>query len=360
MYRLLRPLLFRLDAEHAHELTIGSLAFASRHPGLLRFMSWLYGNRDPRLKTEVFGLEFANPLGLAAGMDKNAAAIPSWAALGFGAAEAGTLTVLQQDGNPRPRLFRLKEDRALINRMGFNNDGAAAAMRRVQALGQASDPEADRPAGMVLGINVGKSRVRPIEQSAADYREVLELVWPYADYVVLNVSSPNTPGLRTLQDRGPLMELLEVARSLQGPVSRPVLLKIAPDLSGPALLEICELAGSFGLAGLIATNTTTERSGLKNDPLEQGGLSGRPLTQRSLAVLRYLRANTDLPLVSVGGIWTAADAVARMRAGASLLQLYTGYVYQGPGLVRRILAGLLREVEREGVAGVADLVGLDA
>lgn len=360
MYRLLRPLLFRLDAERAHELTIDSLAFASGHPGLLRAMGWLWRSADPRLKTNVFGVDFTNPLGLAAGLDKNAVAVPAWAALGFGAAEVGTLTAMPQQGNPRPRLFRLVQDGGIINRMGFNNDGVIPAMARVAALGAAGDAEAARPAGLRLGINVGKSRARPLEEAAADYRETLQHVWPHADYVVLNVSSPNTPGLRQLQDRGPLQELLGVAQGLQSLGTRPVLLKIAPDLSDAALLEICGLAEEFGLAGLIATNTTVSRAGISHDPQEQGGLSGRPLAERSLEVLRFLRAHTQLPLVSVGGILTAGDAVARMRAGASLLQVYTGFVYRGPGLMRELAAGLLREVEREGVAGVADLVGLDA
>lgn len=360
MYRLLRPLLFRLDAERAHELTIDSLAFASRRPGVLRAMGWLWNLPDTRLHTNVFGLDFPNPIGLAAGLDKNAVAVPAWAALGFGAAEVGTLTAVKQEGNPKPRLFRLVNDSAIINRMGFNNDGVATAMARVAALGAANDREAARPAGLRLGINVGKSRARPLGEAAADYRETLQHVWPHADYVVLNVSSPNTPGLRQLQDRGPLQELLQVASELQSLAPRPVLLKIAPDLSDPALLEICGLAGEYGLAGLIATNTTVSRAGLSRDPQEQGGLSGLPLADRSLEVLRFLRAHTELPLVSVGGIWTAADAVARLRAGASLLQVYTGFVYRGPGFVRELLTGLLREVEREGVAGVADLVGLDA
>ena len=360
MYRLLRPLLFRLDAERAHELTIDALAFTSGHPGLLRAMGWLWRPQDERLESNVFGMDFPNPIGLAAGMDKNAVAVPAWASLGFGAAEVGTLTAQPQQGNPRPRLFRLVDDSAIINRMGFNNEGVVPAMARVAALGAAADPESARPAGLRLGINVGKSRNSELTDAASDYRESLQHVWPHADYVVLNVSSPNTPGLRQLQDRAPLQELLGVARDLQELGPRPVLLKIAPDLSDEALLDICGLAEEYGLAGLIATNTTISRSGLSRDPQEQGGLSGLPLADRALEVLRFLRANTQLPLVSVGGIWTPADAVARMRAGASLLQVYTGFVYRGPGFVRELLKGLLQEVEREGVRSVADLVGLDA
>src|SRR5690554_1122365 len=215
MYSLLRPLLFRLDAEQAHELTMESLAFASGHPGLLKLLGWLWGLNDDRLRLDVFGLSFSNPLLLAAGMDKNGVAIPAWAALGFGGAEVGTLTMLPQEGNPRPRLFRLRADRAIINRMGFNNDGAAVAARRLAALGKATDSESMRPAGFRVGINVGKSRVRSLEEAAADYRASLELLWPHADYVVLNVSSPNTPGLRQLQEHVRLAELLALAADLQ-------------------------------------------------------------------------------------------------------------------------------------------------
>lgn len=360
MYALLKPLLFRLPAEQAHDLTISSLAFVSRHPGLLKGLSLFSGTRDDRLAVNAFGLDFENPLMLAAGLDKNAACIPAWAALGFGAAEVGTVTLSRQAGNPRPRLFRLPADAALINRMGFNNEGAKAVRDRLERLGNAADPESDRPARMPVGVNVGKSRDCALEEAAADYRESLRLVWPHADYVVLNVSSPNTPGLRQLQERGPLVELLELASSLQEPVQRPVLLKIAPDLSDAALTDICVLAEEHGLAGLIATNTTIGRDGLTRDPGEAGGLSGRPLKARSYEVLRFLRARTSLPLVSAGGIDGAHEAVRRVRAGATLLQVYTALIYRGPGLVRDILRGLLRELEREGLSRVSELVGLDA
>ncbi len=360
MYRLLRPLLFRLDAERAHEFTLESLAFLSRHPGLLRLSSWLWRTDDPRLETEVLGLRFSNPLLLAAGMDKNGVAVPAWAALGFGGAELGTVTMLPQEGNPQPRLFRLPADGGIINRMGFNNDGAEAVARRLSSLGSAADPEAARPARLTVGINVGKSRVRTLEEAGDDYRASLQLLWPHADYLVLNVSSPNTPGLRQLQEHGRLSELLAVTSELQLLGRKPVLLKIAPDLSEEALADICQLAGQYDLAGLVATNTTISRDGLREDPDEQGGLSGRPLSARSLAVLRFIRARTDLPLISAGGIWTVQDAIDRLRAGASLLQVYTSFIYKGPGFTGRLLRGLLREVEREGVASVSDLVGLDA
>lgn len=353
MYRLLRPLIFRLDAEQAHELTLNALSLLSRSPGLLRLTSSFTAAADPRLRTEVFGLEFANPLLLAAGMDKNGVAVPAWAALGFAGAEVGTVTFRPQSGNPRPRLFRLPADQAVINRMGFNNEGAERVAARLAALPA-------RPAGFQLGINVGKSLAAELHEAADDYRQSLEQLWPHADYVVLNVSSPNTPGLRQLQDRERLSALLELTVNLRERAARPVLLKIAPDLSEPALEDICRLAGEYSLDGLIATNTTVSRASLSHDPAEAGGLSGRPLRRRALDVLRFLRARTDVALVAAGGIMTPGDAVERLRAGADLLQLYTGFVYGGPGLLKRISRAISRELDREGLNSISELSGLDA
>lgn len=354
MYRLLRPLIFRLEAERAHELTLDSLAFASRHPALLRLLAWLFAADDARLALTAFGLEFRNPLLLAAGMDKNAVAVPAWDALGFAGAEVGTVTLRPQPGNPRPRLFRLPADQAVINRMGFNNEGADAVAARLSSLRPV------RPARLQLGVNVGKSLAAELSEAAPDYRGSLERLWPHADYIVLNVSSPNTPGLRQLQEQSRLAELLELTLQLREQSERPVLLKIAPDLTEEDLRDICRLAESYALSGLIATNTTVKRDGLSSDPAEAGGLSGRPLRRRALAVLRFLRAETELPLVAAGGIMTPADAVERLRAGADLLQLYTGYVYGGPGLLRRINRAILNELEREGLSSVTELTGLDA
>jgi dihydroorotate dehydrogenase len=353
MYRLARPLLFRSDPEKIHDQTLDALAWCSRHPGALRLLEWFFAVSDPRLNVKAFGLDFANPLALAAGMDKNARAIPAWAALGFGAVELGTITAEAQEGNVRPRLFRLEADDALINRMGFNNEGADSVAARLAALGEA------RPEVLRVGLNVGKSRSAPLEAATQDYARSLARLWPHADYLVLNVSSPNTPGLRQLQAREPLEELLAFVQSLARRDPRPVLLKIAPDLSDAALADICELAGQYGLAGLIATNTTVSRSGLTRDPAEAGGLSGLPLRRRSLQVLRFLRQHTDLPLISAGGVWNAQDVIDRLRAGAVQVQLFTGYVYGGPGLVTRILRELLLEVEREQLAGVQELIDSD-
>lgn len=355
VYRLLRPLLFRLDAERAHELTLAGLRTVSRSAGLLRLLGRFSAPTDRALAVTAFGTEFRNPLLLAAGMDKNAVAIPGWAALGFGGVEIGTVTNLAQKGNPRPRLFRLPADQAVINRMGFNNDGAARVGERLARLERAA-----LPPGFRLGINVGKSLATELDRAADDYLASLKQLWQYADYVVLNVSSPNTPGLRQLQDHDRLAELLALSTGLRAEDHRPLLLKIAPDLSDEALADVCSLAESYGLDGLIISNTTIGRPELAQDPGEAGGLSGQPLRRRSLTMLRQARQLTDLPLVAAGGIMTPADAVERIRAGAQLLQLYSGLVYSGPALVRGTLLALLMELEREGAESVSDLVGLDA
>jgi len=300
---------------------------------------------------DLFGLQFPNPLGLAAGFDKDGTAFPALAAFGFGAVELGTVTALAQPGNDRPRLFRLLEDDALINRMGFNNAGAAALAARLARLERSAMPNA------VLGVNVGKSRVVDIAGAADDYRVALTAVWTVADYLVVNVSSPNTPGLRTLQHSAQLLGLLEVVtelRSRLGPM--PVLLKIAPDLTDPELANLVDAATANGVSGLVATNTTLERTGL-NSPhrAEAGGLSGRPLARRALRVLESIRARTDLPIVAVGGIFDARDAILRLEAGADLLQLYTALIYRGPGVVREILEGISAELDRHGLDSVRSL-----
>ena len=343
MYRLARPLLFRLDAERAHDLAVGALARASRHPGALRLLDLALATHDPRLAVDAFGLTFPNPVGLAAGMDKNARAVPAFLALGFGSVEVGSVTAEAQAGNPRPRMFRLPEDLALINRMGFNNEGARAVAARLAAW------RAEGAVSAPVGVNVGKSRSAPVEGARADYAASLVASWDVADYLVVNVSSPNTPGLRALQEEAALDDLLELigeCRTSLGP--RPVLLKIAPDLDPAQLDGIVGTAERHGLDGIVATNTTTSRSALRRDPGEAGGLSGRPLAGRSLAFLRALRERTDLPLISVGGIATAADVVERLRLGADLVQLYTSLVYEGPGLVGRICRDLRRGIDEAG------------
>jgi dihydroorotate dehydrogenase len=332
--RLARPALFRLgggDAERAHEWTLRRLAALARRPALLRAVRAAAPAGTPRV---VFGLTFPNPVGLAAGMDKDGLALPSWPALGFGFVEVGTVTARAQPGNPRPRLFRLPADEAIINRMGFNNAGAAALAGRLAA---------GRALGVPLGISLGKSKAVPIEDAVEDYLAALRAVRGHADYLAVNVSSPNTPDLRRLQDRDQLAELLAALRSEAG--DTPVLVKIAPDLTEHAIAEVLEVCAAHGVAGLIATNTTIERrlAGPGQAPVrdehggEPGGLSGRPLARRALEVVTFVAKRTDLPVIGVGGIMSADDALRLFDAGASLVQLYTGLIYRGPALVRAIV-----------------------
>jgi len=324
---ILRPVFFCLDPEFAHDVSLRTLQFASRAPGLLRW--WFTGSIAPRPR-KVFGLTFPNPVGLAAGLDKNAAAIPAWAALGFGFAEVGTVTAEAQPGNPKPRLFRYPQHEALVNRMGFNNDGAGAIAGRIRAArGRPSWP------GIPLGINIGKTKVVPLEQAAEDYLHSFRLLRDLGDYFVLNVSSPNTPGLRTLQERPALGALFRAVQA-ENP-GKPMLVKIAPDLGFEQIEDVLALVQEHGLDGLIATNTTLNHQGLGSAQGESGGLSGRPLGGRSLEILRFLKARTSIPVISAGGIMDTADAQARFDEGADLIELYTGFIYGGPALVRRIV-----------------------
>ena len=350
LYPLLRRAMFRLDPEVAHAYVFAMLAFAAEHPGALRLLHAATGVHDPTLRVRAFGLDFANPFGLAAGFDKDGLAAATWPALGFGHTELGTVTALPQAGNPPPRSMRLPASKAIINRMGFNNAGAAALAARI-ARSRAQPWWPDDP----VGVNVGKSRAAELGDAMADYEASLRAVWPVADFVVLNVSSPNTPGLRTLQQAGPLAELLGLAAALKGELGpRPVLLKIAPDLDERELDVVVAETERHGIDGLVATNTTVRRDLLPTDPGMPGGLSGAPLGPLALAVLRSLRSRTRLPLIAVGGMATAEEAIARIEAGATLLQVYTGWIYQGPMLPRRWAAGLRRWLTARGHATLAD------
>jgi dihydroorotate dehydrogenase len=353
VYQLIRPLLFALDAEFVHHATLGLLAAVGRSRATVGALSARYQVRDPRLAVEAFGLRFPNPVGLAAGLDKDGLALPAWQALGFGFVEAGSVTALAQPGNPRPRLFRIPEDRAIVNRMGFNNEGAEALAVRLGELRRSGSLRAP-----VL-VNVGKSRSAPLAEAASDYRASLRQVWPVADGAVVNVSSPNTPGLRALQEPDSLSGILAVCDELQEVRKLPVLLKLAPDLEDEQLEAIADLAGRHAVAGLVAVNTTVARTGLSRDPGGSGGVSGAPLAPRAREVLRLLAAASTLPVVSVGGVFGAADVIERLRAGASLVELYTGFIYGGPATVRSILTGVLRHLEREGLPDVSALTGLD-
>jgi dihydroorotate dehydrogenase len=313
-----------LPAEAAHNLAL--LGLRMTPPPLLQAT---FG-ATPQKPTKLFGLTFPNPVGLAAGMDKNASALRAWEALGFGFVEAGTITALAQPGNPKPRCFRYPSQQALINRMGFNNSGASVAAVRL-----ARQKASGRWPRVPVGINIGKSKLTPNEQAASDYATSYKLLLPFGDYFVINVSSPNTPNLRALQDRDSLAEIIRTLKRINN--IKPLLVKIAPDLTDEAVRDIAALAESEHLAGLIATNTTLDHSSLPKDSDQQGGLSGTPLRQRSTEVLRILRSVTDLPIVASGGIMDAASAHEKLEAGASLVQLYTGFVYHGPELIRDIV-----------------------
>ena len=301
-------------------------------------LNWLSQPPDPRLARTVFGVRFPSPVGLAAGFDKNAVALPGWEALGFGFAEIGTVTAKAQPGNPKPRMFRIPEQEAVINRLGFNNQGAAAVAVRLEELRRSGGWP-----GIPVGVNLGKSKVTPLEEATGDYVESFLRLREFGDYFVLNVSSPNTPGLRQLQDKSALEGLLSAIQAANT-TRLPVLLKIAPDLEWAAIEEIIALVESNELAGIIATNTTIDHSRVPEGRRQQGGLSGQPLKERSLAVLRFIVANTGLPVVSVGGIGSADDAMQRLDAGAALLQIYTGLVYEGPGLVGAIHRAVLNRL----------------
>ncbi|HEX4631514.1 MAG TPA: quinone-dependent dihydroorotate dehydrogenase [Chthoniobacterales bacterium] len=329
---LVRPLLFALSPESAHHVAIRNLRAASKWPALLRQLERF---RPPRKPTKVFELTFPNPVGLAAGFDKNGVAIAAWAALGFGFVEIGTVTAKPQPGNPKPRIFRYPDQEALINRLGFNNDGADVVAARMRAL-----RDGGRWPAIPVGINLGKSKITPLEEAVDDYLYSFRLLAPLADYVVLNVSSPNTPGLRSLQEHNALQQLLGAVRSESERVRKPVLLKIAPDLSLADLEQVIATSEQNGIAGIIATNTTLDHSAIPK-PLDQaGGLSGRPLREKSTEFIRAIRAQSQLPIIASGGISDAASAREKFTAGAQLIQVYTGYVYRGPGLLREIVEGL--------------------
>ena len=326
---LVRPFLFLADPEAVHHFAMGALQ--AMGPLLAGFAP----KHDPRLARTVFGVTFPNPVGLAAGFDKNAVALPAWEALGFGFAEVGTITARAQPGNPKPRIFRVPECAAIINRLGFNNDGCDAVAARLQRL-----RESGRWPRIPVGINLGKSKVAPLQEATADYLLSFERLKNLGDYFVLNVSSPNTPGLRQLQDRAALNELLGTIQG-RNAGGRPLLLKIAPDLDWAAIEGILALVEEHRLAGIIATNTTIDHSSIPAKRQQQGGLSGRPLQQRSTEVVRFIAERTKVPVIAVGGIFDGASAVEKFDAGAALVQLYTGFIYEGPGVVKKICRALL-------------------
>jgi len=337
MYRFfIRPLLFLVDPEVIHHFTFSFLKFWCRIPGVRAILSSIYKYKHPKLERTLFGVHFPNPVGLAAGMDKDARMIDEFSALGFGFIEIGTITPKAQPGNDKPRLFRLPADSALINRMGFNNKGAEHAAEQLKK----------RRPGVVVGGNIGKNKLTPNEDAVRDYETSFEVLYPYVDYFVVNVSSPNTPGLRDLQEKEPLKKLLTGMKQLSNTKEqpKPVLLKIAPDLTMTQLDDIVDILRESGTDGVIATNTTISREGLKTPAdvvsrIGAGGLSGKPVRERSTEVIAYLRAKMGLgyPIIGVGGIMTEEDALEKLKAGADLVQIYTGFIYEGPGFVKRIL-----------------------
>jgi dihydroorotate dehydrogenase len=327
-----RPLLFSLDAETAHHLTIALLQRASHFDPALRVLRSL--QPSPKPKT-LFGLNFPNPIGLAAGLDKNAIALPAWAALGFGFIEIGTVTAKAQPGNPKPRIFRLPDHQALINRLGFNNDGADAVAQRLAAL-----RESGRWPAVPVGINIGKSRATPLEQATDDYLYSFRMLRDFADYITLNISSPNTPGLRELQEPEKLSELLSAVAKEAGRATRPLVVKISPDVSGAELKAILAVCEANGVSGIIATNTTLDHSTIQPQLDQAGGLSGAPLRDKSTALVREIAAQCKIPVIASGGIFDAESAREKFQAGAQLIQLYTGLVYRGPQLLREIMDSL--------------------
>lgn len=338
MYKLLiRPILFCFDPEKVHYFTFSLIRIASKIPGFASIFKALYEVKDKRLETEVFGLKFKNPVGLAAGFDKDATLYKELSNFGFGFIEIGTLTPKGQEGNPKKRLFRLKADQAIINRMGFNNGGVLEAVERLKS-----------NTDVLIGGNIGKNKLTPNEEATSDYEICFDALYDYVDYFVVNVSSPNTPNLRALQDKEPLTQLLQTLQNKNTAKvnPKPILLKIAPDLTDEQLLDIIDIMAATKIAGLIATNTTLSREGLLSEAkVETGGLSGKPLTKRSTEVIRFLaeKSNRAFPIIGVGGIHSAEDALEKLAAGASLIQLYTGFIYEGPALVKAINKAILKQ-----------------
>ena len=339
MYKLLiRPILFWFDPEKVHYFTFSLIRFLSKVPGFSSLFKLMYEVNDPRLETEVFGLKFKNPVGLAAGFDKDAKLFRELSNFGFGFIEIGTLTPIGQEGNPKKRLFRLKEDNAIINRMGFNNGGVKEAVERLKV-----------NKDVLIGGNIGKNKLTSNEEATSDYEICFDALYDYVDYFVVNVSSPNTPNLRALQDKEPLAQLLQTLqnKNLDKPKQKPILLKIAPDLTDGQLLDIVDIVKETKIAGVIATNTTISREGLQSEnKIEMGGLSGKPLAKRSTEVIRFLaeKSNKAFPIIGVGGIHSAEDAIEKLDAGASLVQLYTGFIYEGPALVKTINKKILERL----------------
>ncbi|MBP6239016.1 MAG: quinone-dependent dihydroorotate dehydrogenase [Saprospiraceae bacterium] len=339
MYKyLIKPIMFLLDPEKAHHFTVKMLTIVLAIPGIQWIFRMLYRVDAPELHRNIWGIHFPNPVGLAAGFDKDGKCFEQMSSLGFGFIEIGTVTPLAQPGNDKPRLFRLPEDHALINRMGFNNDGVEALVSRLKK---------KKNRNIIIGGNIGKNKITPNEKAVDDYIKCFEALYAYVDYFVVNVSSPNTPGLRELQEKEPLTHLLStlMQHNLEKPKPKPILLKIAPDLTDSQLDDIIDIVNSTGIHGIIATNTTLDRSALVTDTAKigAGGLSGKPLQSRSTEIIRYIHQKSGgaIKIIGVGGINNGDDAIEKLNAGASLIQVYSGLVYEGPSLIKNINAAIL-------------------
>jgi dihydroorotate dehydrogenase len=333
--KVIRPLLFIKDPEDMHNMATRLLQVVQGSDLLLKASKRAFFWEDERLKVNLFGLSFPNPIGLAAGFDKNAQALKALASLGFGFIEAGTVTPKPQQGNPRPRLFRLPQQEAIVNRMGFNNQGVDVIKERLKSYNLQ----------IPIGVNIGKSRDAKIEESIGDYIYSFNAIHTQADYIVINISSPNTPGLRRLQERS-LLDLL--VKELVRHKSKPLLVKISPDLTYPQIKDIIQVASDRGIDGIVATNTM---------PQENGGLSGRPLKNRSTEIIRWIHKNSAIPIIGVGGVFSAQDCFEKIKAGASLVQIYTGLIYEGPFIVKRIKKDLVKLMEQEGYDNIAEAIG---
>jgi len=379
LYRQLRPFLFAGDAEKVHERMLSSVEFISKIPGFLPLLRKVFVEENPLLRTQLFDKTLNNPIGLAAGFDKDGRIHPALFALGFGFVEIGTVTPHPQKGNPPPRLFRLPEDQAVINRMGFNNQGAwkmaerlvAKTLKIKSADADLFEVSGDYPANIssgMLGINIGKNKDTTLENATDDYVSALSTLHPFADYFTLNISSPNTKDLRNMQEKEALRSLLDSVCARRDELDRnhsrntPLLVKLAPDLDEDALKNSVRVMQEFSIQGVIATNTTVARPVLKSKyRTETGGLSGKPLQKRSTEMIRTLFAElgTDIPIIGVGGIFNGADAYEKIKAGAAAVQIYTALIYEGPGLVRKVKAELADLLERDGYKSVSEAVGAD-
>ncbi len=368
LYRIiLRPAVFLQDSEKAHSRILSILSSISRSRFSLSMLRTLY--RSPELPVKLFNLDFPNPIGVAAGMDKNGSAVPSWQSIGYGFCEIGGVTFHEQPGNPKPRMFRATKDKALINRMGFNNIGARALKEKLQ-FWKDKGLWPDSP----VGINLGKSKVTPLEEAPSDYLGSIKILWNHADFFVINVSSPNTPGLRDLQESKNLDSIIKNCCEInkqksveKGTLEKPLLVKIAPELGEGFLEDIVKLVKKYKLSGIVATNTTIQRPKAKHKSSEKvyqekGGLSGAPLKDQSTEMIRkiFKMTNGKIPIIGVGGIFTADDAWEKITAGASILQLYTGLVFEGPSIAKNIVKGLNKRLKSEGFESISDAVGINA